>query len=33
MIMELWIAREITGWLGLYRTTKPIFRTDMYGGH
>lgn len=32
MIMKLWIARGITGWLGLYKT-KPIFKIDQYGGN
>lgn len=31
-IMKLWVAREIIGWLGLYRT-KPIYKIDQYGGN
>ena len=30
--MKLWIAREITGWLGLHRT-KPTKSRDSYGGN
>lgn len=31
-IMKLWVAREIAGWLGLYKT-KPIYKNDQYGGN
>ena len=30
--MKLWVAREIVGWLGLYKT-KPIYKIDQYGGN
>lgn len=29
--MELWIARNVEGWLGLYKT-KPVFEISKYRG-